>query len=203
METSVGDHLRDGVMLQQSPQGGQKRGRVIPGAEARDPSCAWSKYQFRGSRHSGSLSVATAEDLELSIARWRNLRISPGRERRADCLFRNVRLYNRNHSRWCGQMASESQRKATSAHRRRAAARGLVRLEVQAPRKDVELVRMLVGTLRGEHGKANALRSALEKALVNPAEMTAFDIFGSALPDEAFAGVFDQPRERDWWKLKL
>jgi hypothetical protein len=100
-------------------------------------------------------------------------------------------------------MASESQRKATSAHRRRAAARGLVRLEVQAPRKDVELVRMVVETLRGEHGKANALRSALEKALVNPAEMTAFDIFGSDLPDETFAGVFDQPRERDWRKLKL
>jgi hypothetical protein len=39
--------------------------------------------------------------------------------------------------------------------------------------------------------------------LVNPAEMTAFDIFGSDLPDEAFAAVFDQPRERDWRKLKL
>jgi hypothetical protein len=100
-------------------------------------------------------------------------------------------------------VASKSQRKATSAHRRRAAARGLVRLEVQAPRKDVELVRTVVATLRGEPGKAKALRSALEKALVNPAEMTAFDIFGSDLPDEAFAGVFEQPRERDWRKLKL
>jgi len=100
-------------------------------------------------------------------------------------------------------MASKSQRKATRAHRRRAAARGLVRLEVQAPRNDVELVRTVVETLRGEPEKAKALRSALEKALVNPAAMTAFDIFGSDLPDEAFAGVFDQPRERNWWKLKL
>jgi hypothetical protein len=25
--------------------------------------------------------------------------------------------------------------------------------------------------------------------------MTAFDVFGSELPDEAFAGVFDQPRQ--------
>jgi hypothetical protein len=88
-------------------------------------------------------------------------------------------------------VASRSQRKATSAHRRRAAARGLVRLEVQAPRKDVELVRTVVETLRGEPEKAKVLRSTLEKALVNPGEMTAFDIFGSDLPDEAFAGVFD------------
>jgi hypothetical protein len=100
-------------------------------------------------------------------------------------------------------VASKSQRKATSAHRRRAAARGLVRLEVQAPRKDVELVRTVVEALRGESERAKALRSALEKALVNPAEMTAFDIFGSDLPDEVFEGVFDQPRERDWRKLKL
>jgi hypothetical protein len=100
-------------------------------------------------------------------------------------------------------VASKSQRRATSAHRRRAAARGLVRLEVQTPRKDVELFRRVVETLRGEPEKAKALRTTLEKALVNPAEMTAFDIFGSDLPDEAFAGVFDQPRERDWRKLKL
>jgi hypothetical protein len=116
-----------------------------------------------------------------------------GRERLPDCLFRNVRLYNRNYTCWFGQrqVASRSQRKATSAHRRRAAARGLVRLEVQAPRKDVELVRTVVETLRGEPEKAKVLRSTLEKALVNPGEMTAFDIFGSDLPDEAFAGVFD------------
>jgi hypothetical protein len=100
-------------------------------------------------------------------------------------------------------MASKSQRKATSAHRRRAAARGLVRLEVQTPRRDVELVRTLVETLRGEPEKAGTLRSALEKALINPAEITAFDIFGSDLPDETFAGVFDHPRERDWRKLRL
>jgi hypothetical protein len=120
-------------------------------------------------------------------------------------VFRHVRLYNRSYICWFGQrqVASKSQRKATSAHRRRAAARGLVRLEVQAPRKDVELVRTVVETLRGEPEKAKALRSALEKALVNPAKMTAFDIFGSDLPDETFEGVFDQPRERDWRKPKL
>jgi hypothetical protein len=31
----------------------------------------------------------------------------------------------------------------------------------------------------------------------NPEVRTAFDIFGSDLPDEFFAEVFDQPRQRD------
>ena len=40
-------------------------------------------------------------------------------------------------------MASKSQPKATNTHRRRAAARGLVRVEVQAPKKDADLIRAL------------------------------------------------------------
>ena len=46
-------------------------------------------------------------------------------------------------------MASKSQRKATRTHRRRAAARGFVRVEVQAPKKDAGLIRALAETLRG------------------------------------------------------
>jgi hypothetical protein len=111
----------------------------------------------------------------------------------------NFRLYNRKKSRQPGvrSMASKSQRKATSAHRRRAAARGLVRVEVQAPKKDAGLIRALAETLRGKPERAEALRSTLAKALIHPEVKTAFDIFGSELPDEAFAGVFDQPRQRD------
>jgi len=99
-------------------------------------------------------------------------------------------------------MTSTSQREATSAHRRRAAARGLVRVEVQAARSDAGLIRALAETLRGRSEKARTLRSALERAL-GPEVETAFDIFGSDLPDEAFAGVFDQPRPRDWRKVDL
>src|SRR5712692_10283975 len=95
-------------------------------------------------------------------------------------------------------MASKSQRKATRTHRRRAAARGLVRVEVQAPRKDAGLIRALAETLRGRAEKAEALRSTLAQALMHPEVKTAFDIFGSELPDDAFAGVFDQPRQHDW-----
>jgi hypothetical protein len=99
-------------------------------------------------------------------------------------------------------MVSTSQRNATRMHRRRAAARGLVRVEVQAPRKDADLIRALAETLRDQPEKAKALRATLERALM-PELTTAFDVFGSDLPDEAFAGVFDLPREREWRKLSL
>jgi hypothetical protein len=100
-------------------------------------------------------------------------------------------------------MASKSQRKATRMHRRRAAARGLVRVEVQAARRDAGLIRALAETLRGEADKAETLRSTLAKALTHPDVKTAFDVFGSELPDDAFAGVFDQPRQPDWREVDL
>ena len=56
-------------------------------------------------------------------------------------------------------MASKAQRKATKMHRRRAAARGLVRLEVQAARRDADLIRALAETLRNKSEKAKVLRS--------------------------------------------
>jgi hypothetical protein len=100
-------------------------------------------------------------------------------------------------------MTSKSQRKATRAHRRRAAARGLVRVEVQAPKKDIRLIRALAQTLRGQAGKAEALRTKLAEALTHPELKTAFDIFGSELPDETFAEIFDQPRQHDWREVEL
>ena len=100
-------------------------------------------------------------------------------------------------------MASKAQRKATKVHRRRAAARGLVRLEVQAAKRDAALIRALAETLRDESEKAKELRSALVKALVHPDVRTAFDVFGSDLPEEIFAGVFEQPRQRRWREIKL
>ena len=53
-------------------------------------------------------------------------------------------------------MTSKAQRNATKMYRRRAAARGLVRLEVQAPKKDADLIRALAETLRSESEKAKA-----------------------------------------------
>jgi hypothetical protein len=100
-------------------------------------------------------------------------------------------------------MASKSQIRATRAHRRRAAARGLVRVEVQAAKGDAGLIRAVAETLRSNPEQAGALRSTLEKALTDSEVKTAFDVFGSGLPDEVFGGVFDQPRHRRWREVKL
>jgi hypothetical protein len=95
-------------------------------------------------------------------------------------------------------MATSSQRKASTAHRRRAAARGLVRVEVQALRSDAGLIRDLVEVLRHGSERAQSLRATLQQALIDPEVRTAFDVFGSDLADETFTGVFDQPREETW-----
>jgi hypothetical protein len=99
-------------------------------------------------------------------------------------------------------MASKSQRKATRAHRRRAAARGLVRVEVQATKKDAGLIRALAERLRKAEN-ADTVRSVLTKALAPADAKTAFDIFGSELGDETFSGVFNQPRSRSWRDVDL
>jgi hypothetical protein len=95
-------------------------------------------------------------------------------------------------------MATPSQRKASTAHRRRAAARGLVRVEVQAARGDAGLIREIADTLRNDSDQSQSLRATLRQALIDPKAKTAFDIFGSDLAEEAFVGVFDQPREEGW-----
>jgi hypothetical protein len=100
-------------------------------------------------------------------------------------------------------MASKSQRKATRAHRRRAAARGLVRVEVHAPKQDAGLIRAVAERLRGKTQDAATLRTTLVEALTHSDVRTAFDIFGSELPDDAFDGVFDQPRQRGWRGIEL
>jgi hypothetical protein len=100
-------------------------------------------------------------------------------------------------------MAGKSQRNALLAHRRRTAVRGLVRVQIHACRKDAHLIRALAETLRSGSEKADALRSTLAKALTPAEATTAFDVFGSELPDEAFIGVFDQPRLRDRREVDL
>lgn len=100
-------------------------------------------------------------------------------------------------------MASRSQGKATRVHRRRAAARGVVRVEVQAHRRDAGLIRALAETLRSKAAKAESVRSVLTQALMDPKMKSAFDVFGSELPDSAFAGVFDQPRQKGWRRVDL
>lgn len=78
-----------------------------------------------------------------------------------------------------------------------------MRIEVQAPKKDAGLIRALAESLRGKGKTAEALRSMLAKALIHPDVKTAFDVFGSELPDETFVDVFGQPCQRDWREVSL
>jgi hypothetical protein len=61
----------------------------------------------------------------------------------------------------------------------------------------------LAEALRTEPEKAETLRKTLAKSPAHPEVNDAFDVFGSDLSDEAFAGVFDQPRRRDWRRVDL
>jgi hypothetical protein len=65
------------------------------------------------------------------------------------------------------------------------------------------LIRALTEMLLGKADKAETLRAALARALSPPEARTAFDVFGSDLPDEAFEGVFNQPRQRNWREVDL
>ena len=86
-------------------------------------------------------------------------------------------------------------------HRRRAAARGLLRIEVQAAERDANLIRAVAAALR--EGEAENVRARLANALSSNETGTAFDIFGSELPEDVFAGVFEQPRKERWRDVKL
>jgi hypothetical protein len=78
-----------------------------------------------------------------------------------------------------------------------------VRIEVEAAKEDATLLKAVAKTLRGEPRRASALRSALEDVLVKPEVRTAFDVFGTDLPDEVFTEVFDQPRHESWREVDL
>jgi hypothetical protein len=76
-------------------------------------------------------------------------------------------------------------------------------MATKASRKDANLIRALAETLRRNADKATLLRSALASTLNHGAIETAFDVFGSSLPEEVFEGVFDQSRRDGWRKVEL
>lgn len=100
-------------------------------------------------------------------------------------------------------MASASRRRAVAAHRRPAASRTLVRVEIRTSKGDSGLIKALADALRREPNRARAIRSILERALIVRDSKTLFDVFGSHLPDTAISGVFDQPRQRRRRKVVL
>jgi hypothetical protein len=92
---------------------------------------------------------------------------------------------------------STAQRKALNTHRSRRRAGGVVRVEVQVPAIDAQIVRDLAAILRGERKAAQAMRVHLRSAVAKPRADSVFEIFGSDLPDDCFEGVFEQVRRDD------
>lgn len=68
---------------------------------------------------------------------------------------------------------------------------------------DLALVQSVLEALRGEPEQAQRLRNAIYAALPKPSPKTAFDVFGSDLPDEAFEGVFPVSRQSKWREVDL
>jgi hypothetical protein len=68
---------------------------------------------------------------------------------------------------------------------------------------DTELIARILDGLRGDPGEAQRLRERLHAALDETGRATAIDLFGSDLPDDAFDGVFDQPRQKGWREVEL
>lgn len=91
-------------------------------------------------------------------------------------------------------MGKTAQRRATANHRKRARAKGLVRLELTVPRADVAALRQLAEKLKGADQQAARFRQAMHSALKADAPKSALDIYASNLPDEYFEGVFDRKR---------
>lgn len=92
---------------------------------------------------------------------------------------------------------SNSQRKALSTHRQRRRNGGMVRVEVQIPAIDAQIVRDLAAVLRGNSEAAQAMRVQLRSVVAKPRTASALEIFGSDLPDACFEGVFEQARRND------
>lgn len=79
-------------------------------------------------------------------------------------------------------------------HRRRQAARGLVRVEVQVAEGDAPLVREVAAALRAGSRRAGRARSALRRALHSPEGF--LELLRLDLPDDVVELALARPRDR-------
>lgn len=87
-----------------------------------------------------------------------------------------------------------SRRSALKTHRRQQAAKGFVRVEVQAPATDVALLREVAAELRSGTRRAAEVRSLLRRSLrprKSLRELIALD-----LPDDVLDRVLTRPKDR-------
>jgi len=89
---------------------------------------------------------------------------------------------------------STAQHKALVRHRRRQRARGLVRVEVEAPATDAPLIREVAAALRGDPERARGLRDQLREGL-RPGERSILDLLACDLPDDVVDAVLTRPHD--------
>jgi hypothetical protein len=78
-------------------------------------------------------------------------------------------------------------------HRKQQKARGLVRVEVQAPVSDVKLIRQVAATLRSGSRRATEVRSLLRSTL-RPAK-SLMELIALDLPDELVDAALARPED--------
>jgi hypothetical protein len=96
-------------------------------------------------------------------------------------------------------MASHAQRKATAEHRKRAAGKGLVRVEVQVLAEDAGLVRDFARALRS----GDAERARVTEAITSKPKRSLADVFDEISKDVSgheFDDAFDIPRDQSGWR---
>lgn len=86
-------------------------------------------------------------------------------------------------------------RSAVNTHRRQQKAKGLVRVEVQAPASDAALIREVAAELRSGTRRAAEVRSLLRRSLRPRKSLRELLALGATLPDADFDAVLDRQRD--------
>jgi hypothetical protein len=87
-----------------------------------------------------------------------------------------------------------AQRNAVRSHRRQQKAKGLVRVEVQAPATDAALIREVAAELRSGSRRAAEVRSLLRRSL-RP-EKNLLQLLALDLPDDVVDRALARPKDR-------
>lgn len=89
---------------------------------------------------------------------------------------------------------NKSSRHSLKTHRRHQKAKGLVRVEVQAPATDAALIREVAAELRSGTRRAAEVRSLLRRSLRPQKSLR--ELLALDLPDETLDEVLTRPRDR-------
>ncbi len=93
---------------------------------------------------------------------------------------------------------AQVQETALRRHRQRRKRRGIVRVEVQAPRGDAALIRLLAAELRADSDAARRLRALLHEALALAPNGSLLEMLACDLPGDRDAdGLIDEALARD------